>query len=270
MRALRESTDAVAGIVRRDAAMFWSYKLRVITQSFSLLFGLTLFYYVSRLVGNRAFDSPDHYFAFVAVGLVILTVLTATVTGLPMAVRQELVAGTFERFLVSPTGGALGVFGMLLFPMISAVGLSAMQLCLAAVVFSVDIQWSTAPLALAVAALGVLSFAPFALLMAAGVIVVKQVSGGVVFVTTGMAFVGGFFFPVALLPGSIKWLSEVQPFTPALELLRHYLIDTPLTDPALQSALKIAGFAAVLLPASFAILAVAVELCRRRGTLTEY
>jgi ABC-type multidrug transport system permease subunit len=270
MSALAETWRGVIGVARRDAAIFWSYKLRVITQSFSLLFSLTLFYYVSRLIGSSAFRSPDDYFAFVSVGLVILTVLTATLTAVPLAVRQELVAGTFERFVVSPLGAAFGVFGMLIFPMASAVGLASVQLVLAALIFGVDIDWSTAPLAIPVAALGTLSFAPFALMMAAGVVMFKQVSGGVTFVTTGMAFVGGFFFPVSLLPSWISWASSVQPFTPALELLRHLLIGTPLIHSGLDSVVRIALFAVVLLPVSGLILGGAVELGRQRGTLTEY
>jgi hypothetical protein len=181
-------------------------------------------------------------------------VLTATMTALPLAVRQELMAGTFERFAVSPTGAAAGVAAMLIFPMVSALATSTIQIVVAAIVFPLDLHWSTAPLAVPVALLGALSFAPFALLMAAAVVTLKQVTGAVPFVTTAMAFVGGFFFPVALLPDWIEWMSEVQPFTPVLDLQRHLLVNTPLHDPAWESVLKIAAFAIVLLPLSGLVL----------------
>jgi ABC-2 type transport system permease protein len=260
----------VAGVVRRDALLFWSYRTRAISQTLAVFFSLTVFYYVSKLVNVAEFRSAQAYFSFVAVGLVTLAVLTATLTALPLAVRQELIAGTFERFVVSPTGAAAGIAAMLVFPMLSALTMSTFQILFAAIVFPLDVHWSTAALAIPVAVLGALSFAPFALLMAAAVIALKQVTGAVPFVTTALAFLGGFFFPVRLLPDWIEWMSTVQPFTPTLDLLRHLLVNTPLQDPAWESVLKIAAFAAVLLPLSGLALHRAIAVCRRRGTLIEY
>jgi ABC-2 type transport system permease protein len=262
--------DAMLGVARRDAQLFWSYRLRAVSQTFALLFSLTVFFYVSKLVRVAPFTSPGAYFAWVAVGLVILTVLTATLTAVPLAVRQELVAGTFERFVVSPTGAAAGVAAMLLFPLASSVVLGGTQLLIATIVFGLDLHWSTAFLAFPVGVLAALAFAPFALGMAAAVVVVKQISGGVTFITTGLAFLGGFFFPVALLPGWIRWASEVQPFTPALELLRHLLVGTPMTQPALTSLARIAAFAVVGIPVGAFLLVRAVRTARARGTLIEY
>lgn len=270
MSAARELRDSVIGVVRRDALLFWSYRTRAVSQTMAVFFSLTVFYYVSKLVNVQEFPSAHAYFSFVAVGILTLAVLTATLTALPLAVRQELIAGTFERFVVSPTGAAAGVAAMLVFPLASALVICTVQVLLAAAVFPLDVHWSTAPLAFPVALLGALSFAPFALLMAAAVITAKQVTGAVPFVTTALAFLGGFLFPVRLLPGWIEWMSEVQPFTPALELLRHLLVDYPLTEPAWESVGKIAAFAAVLLPVSALVLSRAIAVCRRRGTLIEY
>ena len=72
--------SAALGILRRDAAVFASYRLRFATQTAATLFTLLLFYYISRLVRVEMFPSPDEYFAFVTVGLVIFGVLTSTRT----------------------------------------------------------------------------------------------------------------------------------------------------------------------------------------------
>ena len=42
----------------------------------------------------------------------------------------------------------------------------------------------------------------------------------------------------------------MQPFTPAVELLRHYLVGTPMEDPAWVNVAKLVGFAVVLVPPS--------------------
>jgi ABC-2 type transport system permease protein len=140
----------------------------------------------------------------------------------------------------------------------------------ASVAFGLDIQWSTAALALPVALLGAIAFAPFGLLMAAAVVVFKQTNAGALFVVSGISLLAGIYFPVDLLPDWIRWASDVQPFTPAVDLLRHLLVDTPLTTSAGVEVLKLVLFPAVLLPVSLMALAAAVRRSRRHGTIIEY
>jgi len=262
---------AVIGVLRRDAVLFWSYRFRVLSQTLTRFMSLALFYYLSRLVTVGGFRSPDVYFGYVAVGIVILTVLTATLTAVPIGVRQELVAGTFERFVVSPTGAVVGVAAMLLFPLMLSVLLGIVQIVLAGLVFGLDVQIPLALLAVPAAVLAAAAFAPLALLVAAAAILAKQAAGSVTIVTTGMALAGGFFFPVTLLPGWIRWVSEVQPFTPALELMRHLVVGAPLLpDSGLTCVSKLGAFTLVLLPVTLWVLDRAVAMGRGHGTLTEY
>ena len=107
-------------------------------------------------------------------------------------------------------------------------------------------------------------------LIAGSVILVKQAGAAAGFVVTAIALVGGFLFPVYLLPAWIKWMSEVQPFTPALDLLRHLLVDTPLAGSPWTTVAKLVGFAALLLPVSLVTLHRFIRLAQRRGTIIEY
>lgn len=262
--------SAALAVLRRDLTIFASYRLRLVAQATATLFSLVVFYYVSRLVRVEFFSSPDEYFAFVVVGLVILGVLTSTLGSAPASMRQELVAGTFERLIVSPFGAVAGVLSMMLFPFLYALLNGLVTLLMAGVVFDLPVRWSTAGLALPVAFLGLLSFAPFAVAIAAGVLVFKQFSSASSFIVAGISIAAGLYFPVALLPAWIEWTAEVQPFTPAADLLRHVLVGTPLREPAWLEVAKLVGFAAVLFPASVLLLRAAVETGRRRGTVIEY
>ncbi len=270
MSAVRAYVAAAAGMVRRDASIFLSYRFRSASQLLTGFFSIVLFYYVSRIVGSKAFPTPDDYFAFVVVGLVVMQVLAATMGSLPVAIRQELVARTLERLVVSPFGAVAAVVSMTIFPFVLAFLNGIVSIAFAALVFGMPIHWSTAPLAIPVAVLGAFAFAPFALGVAASVVVVKQAGMGAGLLTSGIALVGGFLFPVALLPGWIRWLSDVQPFTPALQLLRHLLSDTPMSGSPWWALVKIVAFTVVLLPLSVAALHAAVRAAQRRGTITEY
>lgn len=268
MSAARAYAAAAAGIVERDLEIFFSYRWRFLTTVLTSFFSLVLFYYISRLVTVGTF-SPDEYFAFAVIGLVIMEVVGSTLS-LLMNIRAELLAGTLERIVLSPFGPSASVISMTIFPFLLAVAHAVVTLAVAAVVFDLDIEWSTAPLALPIALLGALAFAPFALLLAASVLTFKQAAMGAGFLLTGISLVGGFFFPVELLPGWVEWTSEVQPFTPALESLRYLLVGRPMEGPFWEAVLKIALFALVLLPIAVWMLLRSIRFAQRRGTIIEY
>jgi ABC-2 type transport system permease protein len=262
--------SAAAAICKRDFLVFASYRTRFVTTFFATAVSLTLFYYVSRLVTSSRFGGPDEYYSFVVVGLIIFGVLTSTLSSPLATLRAELQAGTFERMVVSPFGPVRSVASLLIFPVLLAVALGVMSLVYAGLVFGVDVRWETLGAALPVALLSAAAFAPFGLLMASAVVLFKQTNAGATFLMAGVSLVAGVYFPVELLPGWIEWTSDVQPFTPAVDLLRNVLVGTPLRDSAALDLVKLAGFAAALLPVSLLVLRAAVERSRRKGTIIEY
>jgi ABC-2 type transport system permease protein len=261
---------AAGGVFRRDLAVFASYRLRFFTTMFSTVVTLTLFYYVSRLVRADEVGSPDDYYAFVVVGIAVFTVVTSTLS-LPIStLRAELLAGTFERMVVSPFGPVRSIASLMLFPLAIAVVTSTVAIVYAAAAFGLDVRWPEALLAIPIAVLSALAFAPFGLLLTSLVVVFKQSNAGSTLVITGVTLLAGIYFPVTLLPAWIQWASEVQPFTPAVDLLRNVLVGTPMTDGAAVAVLKLVLFIAVLMPLAMVTLRVAVDHSRRRGTIGEY
>lgn len=261
--------DAMWGIMRRDAVLFTSYRTQLVAQIVSPLFAIAIFYYISHMLTVKTFHSPDGYFGYVIVGLAIVEILTLSLGIMPITARQELVSGTIERFLVSAHGPVNGILGTMLFPLCNSLMSGALTLVLATAVFGLPLA-ATSFLAVPVALLGVIAFTPFALLVVALVLAFKQVAGASQFIVSAIAIVGGLYFPIALLPGWIRWASEVQPFTPTTDLMRHLLVNTPLVHPAGVELLKLVGFSVVLLPAGFALLRASLRHGQRTGTVAEY
>lgn len=259
--------DASLALLRRDMRVFLTYRSRVVTQYFGLVFSLGLYYFIAKLVQVPRFPEPGDYFAFVAVGIVVVTVLQSSFE-VPMLLRQELLTGTFERLVVSPLGPLGTIFSLTVFPMSQALITAVVTLMIAALLFGVDIQWSTMPLALPAALLGALSFSCVALFLSAMMLRFKQVPG-VAYLMAAISIVAGLYFPVDLLPGWLRWASAVQPFTPAIDLLRHLVVGQELDEPGL-AVLKLVAFTVVLLPASLFVLVVAIRDSRARGTITEF
>jgi ABC-2 type transport system permease protein len=269
MLELGGSQRAFLAVLRRDLAIYMSYRTRFVSQAASSLFSLALFYYVSRLVHVRGFGSPDRYYAFVVVGLALLGVIYACFAT-PGLVRQELVAGTLERLVLSPFGAVRSIIAMTLFPLAYASVLATLSLVLACVVFGLQMHWGTVPLALPVLVLTLVAFLPFGLIFAAVTIVIKQDNVGTNWVVSVLALIGGMYFPISLLPHWLQLAGRLQPFTPATELLRHLLVATPMHASVAASLAKLVVFAVVLVPLSIFALSSAVRIGQRRATIIEY
>jgi ABC-2 type transport system permease protein len=268
MTLIGQYASAVFATFKRDAQVFLSYRLRVISHVMTIVFTLAMFYYVSKLVRPHAVGPTGRYFAFVVVGLVTMSVLTSALT-ISEVVRMELLTGNFERMLISPLGPVGGILSVAAFPIAYATVFAGAMLALAAGIFGVPIRPGGILPALAVGLLGALAFASLGLIFVAGLLAYKS-SMGASWVLAALGLVGGVYFPITLFPGWIQWIGYVQPFTPAVDLLRHLLVGTPPLEPVWLELVKVTGFTCVLMPVSVTVLWFGINLSRRRGTIMEY
>jgi ABC-2 type transport system permease protein len=260
--------DAVWATVKRDAAIFASYRFRFVGQMMAMLLTMTMFYYVSKLVRPGVVGPEGRYFAYVEVGIVSLSVLTAALNTCQL-VRAELLTGTFERMVISPVGPVGSVIALAVFPILYAIALAGAMLFAATGIFGFPIHVSGIPAALAVSALAALAFSCIGLVFIAGLLAFKSAMGAT-WAIAGLSILGGVYFPLTLFPGWLRWVSDVQPFTPAVDLLRHLVLGTAPLEPVALALVKLAGFTAVLMPGAVMLLWLAVNFSRRRGTLIEY
>jgi ABC-2 type transport system permease protein len=261
---------AALAVLERDFLVVSSYRGRFLTGLVGGCANIAIFYYISRLVRLEGSLTPDEYFAFVTIGILIFTVVSATLTAPHTALRQELVAGTFERLLLAPGGTIASIVSLVLFPVLHALLTAVAMLAFAAVVFGLELQWSTASLSVPLALLAVLAFAPFAVLLQASVVIAKRAPPGANYIVLAIALISGLYFPVALLPEWVQWMSAVQPFTPAVDLLRWSLVGQPLEHPAWLEVAKVAGFALVMIPVAIGVMAAMLRRSRRSGTILEF
>lgn len=269
MSRFNEMARAFLAVMRRDLHVYLSYRTRLISQVLTAVFSLTLFYYVSRLVHVTGFATPDAYFGYVVVGIALVSVLYSCFS-VAEIVRQELIAGTFERLLLSPFGAVRSMIAMSLFPLLFSFVLAAITLGIGAAVFGLQLHWATVPLAIPAMGLALLAFMPFGLFFAAITVSTKQGSVGTSWVIALISIVGGLYFPVTLLPEWVQTVSKLQPFTPATQMLRHLLVGGAQTVSTGSAVAKLLLFAAVLLPVSVLALHHAIRLGQRRGTIIEY
>ncbi|HLL91447.1 MAG TPA: ABC transporter permease [Solirubrobacteraceae bacterium] len=263
------AAHAFVAVMRRDLSIYLSYRVRLVSQLLTSVFSVTLFYYISRLVHVSGFKSPSSYFGFVVVGISMVSVMYSCFS-IPELLRQELVAGTFDRLLLSPFGAVRSVIAMTIFPLLYSFVLAAITLGLGCVLFGLQLHWSTVPLSVPALVLALLAFLPFGLLFAALTVLVKQGSIGTTWVIALLSIVGGLYFPVTLLPHWVRTVARLEPFTAATSVLRHLLVGSSIGESPSGALVKLALFAAILVPGSIMVLAGAIRLGQRRGTIIEY
>jgi ABC-2 type transport system permease protein len=99
---------------------------------------------------------------------------------------------------------------------------------------------------------------------------IKQGAIGTTWVIALISIVGGLYFPITLLPHWVQTGAKLQPFTPATDVLRHLLVDSPQSTSIGAALIRLVAFAAVLLPLSLFALSSAIRTGQRRGTIIEY
>lgn len=259
---------AIMATVQRDARIYFSYRFRWVSQILGVFLTLTMFFYIAKLVRPGVVGPTGAYYAYLVIGILLMGVLTAALTT-STNVRVELMQGNFERIMVSPLGPIPGIISIAAFPILYSVLTSATLLTVATLVFGVPLRLAGVVPALAVTLLATLAFMAVGLFFVALLIAFKS-AAGTTWAIAGFSLVSGAYFPTRLFPGWLRWLSEVQPLTPTLELVRHLLVSTPTNEPVWIELCKVLGFTAVLLPLAGLLLSLSIILSRRRGTLLEF
>ena len=134
--------------MRRDLHVYLSYRTRLVSQLLTAVFSLTLFYYVSRLVHVSGFAHPGALLRLRRRRASRWSSVLYSCFSIPELVRQELVAGTFDRLLLSPFGAVRSIIAMTLFPLLYSFVLAALTLGLGCALFGLHLHWSTVPLSI--------------------------------------------------------------------------------------------------------------------------
>jgi len=257
-------------LVRRDVAIRRSYRLAILGDLLGGLVSLAIFYFVSRTlrpVAGESLAGAPNYFAYVAVGVAIVTVTASASVLLARSVREEQLTGTLEMLASAPLRAAETALGMAGYPFVAAVLRAAIYVIAADVVFGLGVDhpdWLgfAAVLTSALAVIAAIGVA-----MAALVLIVQRGEAILALVAFGLGFLGGAYFPRSRLPGALEALGSITPTRFAFDGGRSALIQGQGWG---DDVLVLLGMGAVGLPLAIALFSGALAYARRRGTLAQY
>jgi ABC-2 type transport system permease protein len=263
----------LAAFVRRDAASELSYRLPFALDLASTALSLALFFYLGRFIDRTGLTGEvgvgTNYFSFLITGLLLLTVAGTALGAFAGRVREDQVTGTFEALLAAPISPSVIIAGSGAYAVLRQAAELVVSVALAVIVFGVRPQlgWEAAVVVLVALPAFLVFFAAAGIAIAALTVVVKKVTAVLGLVTSGLALLGGVYYPVSVLPQPLEAVAQVIPFTWGAEVVRAGLFEGELRTGRL---IGLVVAAAVALPVSLWLFDRAIARAKRSGTLAQY
>lgn len=267
---MKELLRAVWAFLIRDALMTTSYRLDFALRVFSIVLTITVFSFISQLVGDDAdFDEYGGYFPFAAVGLALMSYFQTGFKGFATAIRNEQMMGTLEALLMTPARVSTIVIASSTWSFFWATVTAAAYIVTASVLYDIELQGNFL-LAILILLLTILIFASMGIISASFVMVFKRGDPlGFLFGAVSM-LLGGVFIPIDRLDPWMQAISFVLPITYGVDGLRNILLKGAPFSVILPQITVLLIFACVSVPVSLFCFKRAVLRAQREGTLVQY
>ena len=264
----------IAVFFRRDLAIARSYRAAFVLELFEALFGVAVFYYLSRFVQSpeltRALPQGGSYFAFALVGFAFFDYLSVALGTFEHSIQEARQNGTLETLLVTQTSLPVILAGSAVYPFALLSLRAAVYLGWGIFLFNFPARQANWPGAVLVLLASVLAFAGLGVLSASYLLIFKRGNPAKWVVLGVSGLVSGMMYPVSVLPEPLQRVARLVPVTYSLEGMRAALLGRASLIELWPSLRALLLFAAVLLPLSFAVFSWALRRTKITGTLTHF
>lgn len=258
----------------RDATIALSYRFSFAVQLLGNLLVLGVAYYIGKTVDTGA--SPalapygGNFLAFLLIGIALGDCAGVSLTTFARELREGQLTGTLEATLMSPVSLHLILILSSLWSYFFSGVRFVFYLALGGLFYGVSMGQANIVSAIVIFLLTVLCFMALGILWASVVMVVKR--GETVITTVGylVILVSGVIFPSSVLPSWLQKVSALVPLTPALEGMRFAILRGATLAELLPIIVQLTIFAGVLFALALTSFRFAVEMAKRRGSLTEF
>lgn len=211
----------------------------------------------------------QQYFAFVVLGAMTFSLVSATTTTLASAVDATLGRGTLEMMLTTPARLPALVAGLMGYGVLWAL-LRAAILLAVALMLGAPIVWSGVLPGLGILGLTMLAHAGIGLVLAACVLAFRTSGPLSAVILTGSMFLGGVYYPTRVIPSWLRDAGEALPLTHGLRAMRQVMLRGARLETVGTDLAMIIALAGGLLLLGAAAFRWALVRARREGTLSTY
>ncbi|GEM_PF-5753292 len=238
------------------------YRFGFIMDLFNIIIGLTIFFLLSKIVEEKVSD----YFSFVLIGILLQSIFQTSVSHFSITTSKYLEKGLFEYFIGSSTNPYLLIFGSSAYNYLLTFVRTAIMLVIGVVIFKAQIYvrnlWSIVPFIF----ISIIAFASIGMILA-GIVILFRYEGILrFFIIYFFMLFSGVYYPLDVIPLSLRSISFLLPLTHALNGIREILLNNSLKKGA-HSFLFLFLFAVFLLPFSYIFFNTAIKMGKKRGNL---
>lgn len=217
-------------ILKRDFAMISTYKFAFMTNAISKFFIIFWLILVGRLFGQHS-NLLSHYSTnftnFILIGAMGWSLMWSIIESMVFSIRNEMLMGTMEILLLTPTNISIivmsfGLFG-LVFGMISVFSLFVVGLY----VFNTNVFTAANVGTLIIFILSCTNAIAIGFMLSGLIFWQKHLGQFVPFLQGVAVFFSEVYFPLSVLPPPIRPLSRFVPFYYCIKGLRFSLYHTP-------------------------------------------
>ncbi|MFA5976312.1 MAG: ABC transporter permease [Elusimicrobiota bacterium] len=257
----------------RDWQLAQTYRFTFLFEVVRTLILLLSFYFIGKLVRSSGVHPSlavygGDYFRFVLLGIVFSGFMSTALGSVRQTIEFERGHGTLEAILLTPTPLITLVINKTLWDLGMVTAKAVLYLLAGVYFFRVDLShvyWTSTLVAIA---LTVSTFFGLGLISAGIHLLIREDSPLDLILEGASRFLGGVYFPVAVLPAPLLALSRWVPLTYALDAIRKSMILGASLQTIRMELLVLAGCSIVLVPIGVICFQSAFKTARRRGILS--
>lgn len=264
----------ICAFIKKDFLLEQSYGPALLFNIFGVLANVLSYYFIDKLFGNAVAGELKefgvNYFAYVLLGMAFFSYIGAGIGSFSERLYSEQVQGTLESIVFCPvsTGTLLASFalGNLLIATIDVL----IYILLGAFLFNIDFSAANILSVAVVLLLTIVSFSSLGILSAGFIMVFKRGNPLAWLINTLEGLLGGVYFPIAVLPMWLQFLTKFLPITYAIRGMQLAVYKGATIAQLYKEILFLLFFSVVLLPLSVSSFRYALKKTRKDGTLSQY
>ncbi len=231
MSQARGSAALASAFLVRDWRIAKTYPASLALDAIVIVAGFAVTYFLSRaFAGADVLDRPElehGYFAFAAVGMIVLFVADACVAGPTERLREDQQSGTLEMLASTPLTPWQILLGGASYRLVRA-GINISAGLLSSLVLFGFRPALTVPglLAVAIAILGATLIAgAIGAAIAAAALTIRRAGALTTGAQVAILITAGLYYPLSVLPDWLRAIGEASPVTWSVDLMRAGLLD---------------------------------------------
>lgn len=260
--------------IRRDFQTQSSYRLDFIMQIAGMLVSISLFYFISQVVGTAVNPYVQRYgadyFHFVLLGIAFYPFITSSSNNIAEAIHGYQQTGTLEMLYLGSTPLLAALNMSTLWNYCWTAAQSLFYLVAATVLFQARLNWDSILSALVIVLFAIGANTGLALINAGFVLVTKRTSPLARLLTLVTTLLAGVYYPIEVLPNWLQTLSHLLPATFAFDALRRVMLQGESFANVGADLVALVIFTIILLPIGIISFSYGLRWARIDGSLSEY